>query len=44
MAQRVDEFCPTKEQIDVTPALAEEVERPTFLLVSARRLLRAGSS
>jgi SAM-dependent methyltransferase len=35
--ERVDEFCPTAEQIAANPALAEEVERPMFLLVSACR-------
>jgi SAM-dependent methyltransferase len=34
---RVEEFCPTPEQIAQAPALAEEVERPMFLLVAARR-------
>jgi SAM-dependent methyltransferase len=34
---RVEEFCPTREQIAAAPALAEEVERPMFLLVAARR-------
>ncbi|QPC90390.1 bifunctional 2-polyprenyl-6-hydroxyphenol methylase/3-demethylubiquinol 3-O-methyltransferase UbiG [Mesorhizobium sp. INR15] len=33
----VEEFCPTAEQIAARPALAEELERPMFLLVSARR-------
>jgi SAM-dependent methyltransferase len=33
---RVQEFCPTPEQIAAEPALAEEVERPMFLLVSAQ--------
>lgn len=32
---RVQEFCPTPEQIAANPALAEEVERPMFLLVAA---------
>jgi SAM-dependent methyltransferase len=35
--ERVEEFCPTAEQIAETPSLAEEVERPMFLMVSARR-------
>ncbi len=33
----VEEFCPTAEQIAARPELAEELERPMFLLVSARR-------
>ena len=33
----VEEFCPTPEQIAAQPVLAEEVERPMFLLVSAVR-------
>jgi SAM-dependent methyltransferase len=33
---RVEEFCPTDEQVRENPALAEERERPTFLLVAAR--------
>jgi SAM-dependent methyltransferase len=36
MIRRVEEFCPTAEQIAVRPELAEERERPTFLLVAAR--------
>jgi SAM-dependent methyltransferase len=34
---RVVEFCPTASQIARTPALAEEIERPMFLLVAAQR-------
>jgi SAM-dependent methyltransferase len=34
---RVEEFCPSAAQIAAQPALAEEVERPMFLLVAARR-------
>jgi ubiquinone/menaquinone biosynthesis C-methylase UbiE len=34
---RVEEFCPTDEQIAAKPELAEERERPMFLLVAARR-------
>jgi SAM-dependent methyltransferase len=34
---RVEEFCPTPEQIRERPELAEELVRPMFLLVSARR-------
>ncbi|RUX26227.1 class I SAM-dependent methyltransferase [Mesorhizobium sp. M7A.F.Ca.US.011.01.1.1] len=33
----VEEFRPTSEQIAAKPELAEELERPMFLLVSARR-------
>ena len=33
----VEEFCPTPEQIAAKPELAEELERPMFLLVSASR-------
>ncbi|MFC3326016.1 class I SAM-dependent methyltransferase [Mesorhizobium cantuariense] len=33
----VEEFCPTAEQIAAKSELAEERERPIFLLVSARR-------
>ncbi len=35
--RRVEEFAPSPEQIAENPDLAEEVERPMFLLVSARR-------
>ncbi|MCG7363262.1 class I SAM-dependent methyltransferase [Roseomonas sp. ACRSG] len=35
--RRVEEFCPTPAQIAARPELAEELERPMFLLVSARR-------
>lgn len=34
---QVEEFCPTAAQITARPALAEELQRPTFLLVSALR-------
>lgn len=34
---RVEEFCPTDEQIAAKPELAEERERPMFLLLAARR-------
>ncbi|VVD86988.1 SAM-dependent methyltransferase [Pandoraea iniqua] len=34
--QRVEEFAPTPEQIQQMPALAEELERPMMLMVSAR--------
>lgn len=33
----VEEFCPTEQQIAARPELAEELDRPMFLLVSARR-------
>lgn len=33
--RRIEEFCPSAEQIAAMPALAEEIERPTFLLVAA---------
>lgn len=35
--RRVEEFCPSSEQIAANPALAEELERPMFLLVAAQR-------
>lgn len=35
--RHVEEFRPSDEQIAASPALAEELDRPTFLLVSARR-------
>lgn len=34
---RVEEFCPTEERIAAQPELAEERERPMFLLGAARR-------
>lgn len=34
---RIEEFCPTEEQIAARPQLAEERERPMFLLVAAAR-------
>ncbi|MFJ2983534.1 MULTISPECIES: class I SAM-dependent methyltransferase [unclassified Pseudomonas] len=34
---RIEEFAPTAEQIAALPALAEELERPMMLLVSAQR-------
>lgn len=34
---RVEEFCPDAEQIAANPTLAEEIERPIFLLVAAQR-------
>jgi hypothetical protein len=33
----VEEWCPTDEQIAANPELAEERERPMFLLIAARR-------
>ena len=35
--RHVEEFAPSPAQIAENSALAEEVERPMFLLVSARR-------
>jgi hypothetical protein len=35
--ERLEEFRPTAEQVEADPALAEERERPMFLLVAARR-------
>jgi SAM-dependent methyltransferase len=35
--ERVEEFRPTEEQVAAAPELAEELERPMFLLVAARR-------
>jgi SAM-dependent methyltransferase len=35
--EHVEEFRPTDAQIEAKPELAEELERPMFLLVSARR-------
>jgi SAM-dependent methyltransferase len=35
--EHVEEFCPTAEQIAAEPPLAEERERPMFLLAAARR-------
>ncbi|WP_459615842.1 class I SAM-dependent methyltransferase [Bordetella sp. 2513F-2] len=34
---RVEEFAPTRDQIERSPELAEELERPMLLLVSAKR-------
>lgn len=34
---RVEEFAPTREQIEQSPQLAEELERPMMLLVSVRK-------
>jgi SAM-dependent methyltransferase len=36
-AEHVEEFCPSDEQIAMRPELAEERDRPMFLLVRARR-------
>ena len=33
----LEEFCPTRDQIAETPDMAEEIDRPMFLLVRARR-------
>jgi hypothetical protein len=35
--RHVEEFCPTAEQIAAKAALAEELERPMFVLIAARR-------
>ena len=35
--RRVEEFAPTREQIEQWPELAEELERPMMLLVSVRK-------
>ena len=35
--RKIDEFAPTPEQIRETPSLAEELERPMMLMVSAAR-------
>jgi hypothetical protein len=35
--RRIEEFVPTREQIERVPELAEELERPMILLVSARK-------
>jgi len=35
--RRVEEFAPTREQIEENPGLAEEIERPMILMVSAQR-------
>ncbi len=40
--RRLEEFAPTAEQILENPELAEEVERPMFLLVAAQRKPVAG--
>lgn len=37
---RVEEFSPTKEQIELEPGLAEEMERPMILLISAKKKLQ----
>ncbi|WFU82127.1 class I SAM-dependent methyltransferase [Bradyrhizobium sp. CIAT3101] len=36
--RRVEEFAPVREQIEQLPELAEELERPMMLLVSARKV------
>jgi SAM-dependent methyltransferase len=35
--RRVEEFAPTSEQVEQLPELAEELERPMMLLISARK-------
>ena len=35
--EHVEEFCPSDEQIAMRPELAEELDRPMFLLVRGRR-------
>jgi hypothetical protein len=35
--RRIEEFAPTHDQIERMPALAEELERPMILLVSAHK-------
>lgn len=35
--RHVDEFAPSAKQIEETPALAEELERPMILMISAQR-------
>ena len=35
--RRVEEFAPTREQIEQLPELAEELERPMMLLVAAQK-------
>jgi SAM-dependent methyltransferase len=35
--RQIEEFAPTPEQVEAMPALAQELERPTLLLVSAIR-------
>lgn len=41
--RRIEEFAPSAEQIAENPDLAEELERPMMLLVSAQRQVRAMS-
>ncbi len=36
VVEHVEEFCPTSAQIAARPELADEVERPMFLIVRAR--------
>lgn len=38
--RRIEEFAPTADQIERMPELAEKLERPMMLLVSARKLRR----
>ncbi|HEX3983438.1 MAG TPA: SAM-dependent methyltransferase, partial [Acidisoma sp.] len=35
--RQVEEFCPSAAQLAANPALAEELERPMFLMISAAR-------
>jgi len=35
--RRVEEFAPTRKQLEQSPELAEEIERPMMLLISARK-------
>jgi SAM-dependent methyltransferase len=35
--EHLEEFCPTRAQIAAHPDMAEEIDRPTFLLMRARR-------
>lgn len=37
LIEHVEEFCPDTQQIAADPALREEIDRPTFLLIGARR-------
>lgn|SRR5690554_2627469 len=35
--RRVEEFAPTRKQLEQSPELTEEIERPMMLLISARK-------
>jgi hypothetical protein len=37
MIRHVEEFCPTIDQIAAKPELADERERPMFVLIAAQR-------